>query len=100
MRYRSGNRRRRTLAQIQDRYVTPAEAATELRVSTDTVLRLIASGEMPALRVSARIIRIPSPAFAAFQAGRTPTRRAVVRRQRAAEVRLGEGELPAELQPA
>ncbi len=74
------------------RYLTPAEAATQLRVSTDTVLRLIASGELPALRVSSRIIRIPAPAFAVFQAGRQPTRRAVVRRTRRTEVTLGRDE--------
>ena len=74
------------------RYVTPAEAATELRVSTDTVLRLIASGDLPALRVSSRIIRIPVSAFAAFQAGREPARRAVVRRKRGTEVEFGAGE--------
>jgi excisionase family DNA binding protein len=74
------------------RYLTPAEAATELRVSTDTVLRLIASGDLPALRVSSRIIRIPVPAFAAFQARRQPARRAVVRRKRRTEVEFGAGE--------
>jgi excisionase family DNA binding protein len=82
------------------RYVTPSEAATELRVSTDTVLRLISSGELPALRVSPRIIRIPVPAFVAFQAGRRPTRRAVVRRKRPTEAPLGAGERTPDLQPA
>lgn len=82
------------------RYLTPAEAARELRVSNDTVLRLIASGALPALRVSPRIVRIPTPAFAAFQAGRIPTRRAVVRRRRATEVRFGAGEPIPELEPA
>jgi len=82
------------------RYVTPSEAATELRVSTDTVLRLVSSGELAALRVSARIIRIPVPAFVAFQAGRRSTRRAVVRRKRRTEVTLGAGERTPDLQPA
>jgi excisionase family DNA binding protein len=82
------------------RYLTPSEAATELRVSTDTVLRLISSGELPALRVSPRIIRIPVPAFAAFQAGRRATRRAVVRRKRPTEAPLGAGEHTPDLQPA
>ncbi len=84
----------------QARYLTPSEAATELRVSTDTVLRLIASGELPALRVSPRIIRIPVPAFVAFQAGRRSTRRAVVRRKRTSEVTLGAAERTHDLQPA
>jgi excisionase family DNA binding protein len=74
------------------RYLTPAEAATELRVSTDTVLRLIAAGDLAALRISSRIIRIPVAAFAAFQAGRQPTRRVVVRRKRRTEVTFGAGE--------
>jgi excisionase family DNA binding protein len=81
------------------RYLTPSEAATELRVSTDTVLRLISSGELPALRVSLRIIRIPVPAFVAFQAGRRPGRRTVVRRERSTEAPLGAGEPTPDLQP-
>ena len=84
----------------QARYLTPNEAAAELRVSTDTVLRLIASGELPALRVSARIIRIPAPAFAAFQADRKPARRTVVPRKRRSETMLGVGEPKPDLQPA
>lgn len=84
----------------EERYLTPSEAAAELRVSTDTVLRLIASGDLPALRVSPRIIRIPVPAFAVFQAGRRPTRRAVVRRKRDTEAAFGVGEHTAERQPA
>jgi excisionase family DNA binding protein len=74
------------------RYLTPAEAASELRVSTDTVLRLIAAGDLAALRVSSRIIRIPVTAFAAFQTGRQLTRRGVVRRKRRTEVSFGAGE--------
>lgn len=84
----------------QVRYLTPSEVATELRVSTDTVLRMIASGELPSLRVSPRIIRIPMPAFLVFQAGRRSTRRAVVRRKRPNEVTLGAGERTPDLQPA
>jgi len=82
----------------QTRYLTPIEAATELRVSTDTILRLIASGDLLALRVSPRIIRIPAPAFAAFQVGRRSERRAVVRRKRPTEVTLGAGERTPDLQ--
>ena len=85
---------------IQARYLTPVEAATALRVSTDTVLRLIASGDLPALRVSARIIRIPMPAFVAFQARRGPVRRTVVRRERQTEIVLGALEHKPDLQPA
>jgi excisionase family DNA binding protein len=80
------------------RYLTTAEVARELRVSNDTVLRLIASGQLPALRVSPRIVRIPAPAFAAFQAQRVPAGRAVVRRRRPTEVTFGPGERMPELE--
>ena len=82
------------------RHLTPAEAAAELRVSTDTVLRLIASGDLAALRVSPRVVRIPAPAFAVFLSGRTPTRRTVVRRRRPTDVTFGQGERLAEPQHA
>jgi excisionase family DNA binding protein len=82
------------------RYLTPSEAAAQLRVSTDTILRLITSGELPAIRVSARIIRIPVPAFLVFQADHGPERRAVVRRKVVAEVKLGIAEPSPDLQPA
>lgn len=84
----------------QARYMTPGEAAIELRVSTDTVLRLIASGALPALRVSPRVIRIPVPAFVAFQVGREPARRAVVRRMRSTENGFGARERMRDPQPA
>jgi excisionase family DNA binding protein len=74
------------------RFMTPAEAAKELRVSTDTVLRLISAGTLPAIRVTSRIIRIPTPAFEAFQAGKSPSRRRVVRRRRWSEEGLGVAE--------
>ena len=74
------------------RFVTPAEAATVLRVSTDTVLRLISAGTLPAIRVSPRLIRIPAPAFEAYQAGRTPKRRRVGTRPTSSEPSLGAGE--------
>jgi excisionase family DNA binding protein len=74
------------------RFVTPAEAASVLRVSTDTVLRLISAGTLPAIRVSPRLIRIPAPAFDAYQAGRAPGRRLVVTRPTSSEPSLGAGE--------
>lgn len=40
-------------------YLTPAEVAERLRVAKMTVLRLIYSGELPALRVG-RQFRIPT----------------------------------------
>lgn len=80
----------------QRRYLTPAEAGEALRVSTDTVLRLVASGELAALRVSPRVIRIPLPAFEAFAAGRRPVKRRVVTRHVEAEPALGIDERAAE----
>ena len=84
----------------EPRFLTPAEAARELRVSTDTVLRLISAGTLPAVRVSPRIIRIPRPAFEFFRAGRKPTRRRVVTRLVASEPSLGAGEHIPDRQPA
>lgn len=74
------------------RYLTPAEAADELRVSTDTILRLVRSGELPAVRVSSRIIRIPRPAFELFRDGRTPRPRRVITRRSSVDAPIGAGE--------
>lgn len=65
---------------MENRDLTPNEVASELRVSTDTVLRLIDRGDLPAIRVSERIYRIPAPAFARYERGAV-TRRRVIRRQ-------------------
>lgn len=62
------------------RYLTTAEVADALRVSTDTVMRLIERGDLQALRVSERIYRIPVPAFERFERGPV-TRRPAVRRE-------------------
>lgn len=59
------------------RFLTTTEVAKELRVSTDTVLRLIRSGSLPALRVSERLYRVPAPAFARFKSGPVARRRVV-----------------------
>jgi excisionase family DNA binding protein len=74
-------------------FLSPADIAQELGISSTTVLRLIHSGEMPAILVSERIYRIPAASFEMYKAG---TLRAaalaplggVVRRPR-----LGQGEL-------
>jgi excisionase family DNA binding protein len=81
------------------RFLTPTEAAQQLRVSPDTVLRLIASRELAALRVSPRVIRIPVPAFEAFQAGRKPKLRRVERRRVQTEPHLGEPVATGDPQP-
>lgn len=65
---------------MDKRYLTPSEVASELRVSADTVLRLIDRGDLPAIRVSERIYRIPAPAFARYERGAV-SRRRVVRRE-------------------
>ena len=58
-------------------YYTPREVAEMLRISDDAVLDLIGRKELPALRVSARIIRIPVAGFDAWREGRRPVRRRV-----------------------
>jgi excisionase family DNA binding protein len=73
-------------------FLTPADVARELDVSSSTVLRLIHRGELPAIAVSERIYRIPSAAFEMFKAGTLqtpdPAPLSGVRRR----PRLGDGE--------
>ena len=76
------------------------EAAEQLGVSHDTVSRLIERGELPAIRVSKRIVRIPVPAFEFYVSGRKATTRRVVRRRVAEGVRFGGAERSSELEPA
>lgn len=84
---------------MENRYLTPSEVASELRVSTDTVLRLIDRGELPAIRVSERIYRIPAPAFERFKLGPVAKRPVVHRRvDDKADYGVGE-EIPAETTP-
>ncbi len=85
----------------QKPFLTPAEVATELDVSSATVLRLIHRGELPAIVVSERIYRIPAASFEMFKAGtlRVATRAAV--RDVPKEPRLVDGEvLPRARHPA
>lgn len=65
---------------MERRYLTPAEVAEHLRVSSDTVLRLIERGDLPALRVSERIYRIPVPALARYERGPVKRRKVVYRK--------------------
>ena len=58
-------------------YYTPREMAEALAISDDAVLDLIDRGDLPALRVSPRIIRIPIVAFDLWRAGHRPKRRRV-----------------------
>lgn len=47
-------------------YVTITEAADRLAVSTKTIRRWIARGELPAVRIAGHLIRIPADAFDAL----------------------------------
>jgi excisionase family DNA binding protein len=54
-------------------FLSPAEVAAELRVSTSTILRLIHADKLPAIAVSERIYRIPAASFEMFKAGTLPS---------------------------
>ena len=58
-------------------YYIPREAAEILDISDDAVLDLINRGEMPGLRISPRITRIPIAAFDRWREGYRPRRRSV-----------------------
>ena len=73
-------------------YYTPGEVATALSISDDAVLDLIDRGDLPALRVSPRIIRIPIAAFDLWRAGVVPKRRRVAIRPAVGRVDIGAGE--------
>lgn len=78
------------------RWYSIKEVAELLGVSHDTITRLVDRGELPAIRISERIVRVPVPAFDAYVAGRRPASRRVVRRQVAEGVPFGAGEPAAE----
>lgn len=73
-------------------FVSPADAASELDVSTTTVLRLIHAGVLPAIRVSERIYRIPIASFEMYKAGTLRGQPAIRLRRVAEQPRLGDGE--------
>ena len=80
-------------------YYTPQEVAGMLEVSVDTVLAKIHRDEIPALRVSARIFRVPVVAFDLWRSGFVPKRRRVGIRQATKRVVIGAGEsLPEHVQ--
>lgn len=82
------------------RWYSIKEAAEVLDVSHDTVSRLIERGDLPAVRVSERIIRIPVPALDVYASGRKASPRRVVRRHVTEGVTLGAEEPVADLQEA
>ena len=80
----------------EPRWYTIKEVAERLRVSHDTVARMIERDELQAIRVSARLVRIPAPALHLIERGAAVARRGVVRRRVSRPVSLGAGEsLPA-----
>ena len=85
---------------VGQRYFRVKEAAERLRVSHDTISRLISSGELPAIRVSQRLYRIPTPALERYEAGVPVVRRRVIRRRVAEGVEFGAVERERDLEPA
>ena len=85
---------------MEKRFYTPRQAAELLSVSPDTVLRLIQRGELPAVRVSERIYRIPIPAFERFQSGTPVMRRRVTVVQSDMPIDIAPGERLPELEHA
>lgn len=84
----------------EPRWYTINEVSQRLRVSHDTVSRMIERGELPAIRVSARLVRIPAPALARLEAGTPVVRRTVVRRRVPSGVELTTGEPVGTPEPA
>jgi excisionase family DNA binding protein len=58
-------------------YYTPREVAEILDISDDSVVEMVKRGDMPGLRVSPRITRIPIAAFDLWREGYRPRRRTV-----------------------
>lgn len=81
-------------------YYTPREIANALAISDDAVLDLIHRGDLPALRISPRIIRIPIAAFELWRAGFVPRRRRVSIHAADHGVDIGVGERLPEEAPA
>lgn len=73
-------------------YYTPREAAEILAISDDSVLDLVKRGEIPALRLSARMTRIPIVAFDRWCEGYRPRRRRVSIGLARRHVEVGAGE--------
>ena len=73
-------------------FLTPADIAQELDISTTTVMRKIHAGEIPAITVSERIYRIPAASFEMYKAGRLRTAEPAPMGGRKPRPRLGEEE--------
>jgi excisionase family DNA binding protein len=85
-------RHRRSWRVPEPRWYTIKEVAERLRVSHDTVARMVAREELPSIRISDRIVRIPAPALQRFESGIPVLRRGVVRRRVRDGVAFGAGE--------
>lgn len=83
---------KRRYSTMEKRFYSPSDVAHMLGVSTSTVLRLIHDGNLPALRVSERIYRIPEPAFERFQSGGAPPEVEISYRRVDKLRRIGQGE--------
>ncbi len=81
-------------------FLTPADVASELDISSATVIRMIHKGELPAIHVSERIYRIPAASFEMYKAGTLRTVTPAPLRSVSQEPRLGEGETLPEARPA
>jgi excisionase family DNA binding protein len=73
-------------------FLTPADIARELDISTSTVLRKIHAGEIPAITVSERIYRVPAASFELYTAGRLKRAQPAPLGRRRPRRRIGEGE--------
>ena len=74
-------------------YYTPKEVADILRISDDAVVDLVNRGDLPALRVSPRIIRIPVAGFDLWRSGSAPKRRHIGIRLATKKLEIGAGEV-------
>ena len=73
-------------------FLTPADVALELNISTSTVLRKIHAREIPAIAVSDRIYRIPVASFEMYKAGRLTSAQPAPLGRTRPRPRIGEGE--------
>jgi excisionase family DNA binding protein len=85
---------------MANRWYSIKEVAERLRVSHDTVGRIVERGELPAIRVSERIVRIPAPALERYESGVPVTSRRVVRRRVGRGVEFGAAEGTPDLERA
>ncbi len=81
-------------------FLSPADIAQELDISTATVLRMVHAGSLPAIRVSERIYRIPSASFDMYKAGTLRAATAAPLHRVKKQPQLSEGEALPKSRPA